>query len=186
MVWLTLMLFCACKVKRLADQLTVSSTLMLPLVPPAPPVLAMVTLPEPSSLLKVAPSTSPPEGAMLKSVGSMVQVPFLPFAASEVTTLPSATFTRAALVSIMPPLPPLGALASSVPPTCTTPLLMSDSSRICPPWFCSVRAWITPLLLTTAWVSASAALAVKTTVPPSALMPPALATKALAVPASTL
>ncbi len=88
----------------------------------------------------------------------------------------SATLTLAALVSMKPPLPPFGADASRVPPTLTVPAPMPPSSVMVPvcalPTFCTVRASITPVLLTTEASSASAAPAVMTTAPPSARISP--------------
>ena len=105
------------------------------------------------------PVISPPLAAIVKSTGSINQVPFSPIAAAVVITAPFATLTCAAEVSMKPPLPPVGALASSVPPTLTVPVFMSPIKRIVPPTFCMVRARITPVLFTTAVVSASAAFA---------------------------
>ncbi len=105
---------------------------------------------------------------MVKSTGSMVQVPVTPFGASVVTVEPSATFTVAAEVSMAPPFPPLGALASSNPPTFTTPLCMSPSSVITPLRLPMVRASMRPVLLTTVFRRSPAAWAVRMTLPPLA------------------
>ena len=66
-----------------------------------------------------------------------------------------------------PPLPPFGALASSVPPT-LLPAAMPPSRVMTPSWFSTVRASITPVLLTTLASKVSFAPAVMITMPPSA------------------
>ena len=96
-------------------QVTVSLTLMLPSLP-LPAVLWMVTLPWPRFADRVAPLMSPPVAAMVKPSGSISQVPSWPDAARVVIAAPSATFRCAPEVSMCPPSPPFGALASSVPP----------------------------------------------------------------------
>src|SRR5450830_1203929 len=53
---------------------------------------------------------------MVKSCGSISQVPVSPVGAAVLTLASLAIITCAADVSMKPPLPPLGALASSVPP----------------------------------------------------------------------
>ena len=113
-----------------------------------PVVVLIVTLLVTSIADSVAPEISPPSGAMMKSRGSMVNVPVFPAKATVVTNAPLATLTLAPEASIAPPLPLIGALASSVPPTVTTPVAISASRLITPPRFCRVRAWITPVLLT--------------------------------------
>ena len=109
------MLLVALKVSVvLAAQLTASFTSMSPLTPP-PCVDEMVTLFDSSCWLSAAPVMSPPDAATVKPSGSMIQSPLAPFAAFVVMTALSAIFTFSPLVSITPPLPPLGAEASSVP-----------------------------------------------------------------------
>ena len=71
-----------------------------------------------------------------------------------------------------PPLPPLGAEASSLPPTLTVPAIMPPSKVMVPSWFSTVRASITPVLLTTLATSASLAPAVMMTRPPSVRIRP--------------
>ncbi len=75
---------------------------------------------------------SAPAVWMVMSLGSSSQVPDLPCADWAVTMVPSATLTRAAEVSMKPPSPPLGAEASSLPPTLALPLCMSPISRMVP------------------------------------------------------
>ncbi len=62
-------------------------------------------------MLSVAPLPT------VKSCGSISQVPVVPRAAAVVIFAPLAMETRAADVSMNPPWPVLGALASNVPPT---------------------------------------------------------------------
>ncbi len=170
---LTLTLFAAVSVRVvLALQETESLTLMLPPLPPpvtkeVPVLLKMAKFVELRSLLNVAPVISPPVGATVKSVGSMSQVPVRPLAAAVVTFAPFATSTTAPLVSIKPPLP-LGALASSVPPTLTVPAVMPPRSSIIPLRLSTVRASMMPVLLTTLASSAFFAPALMITKPPSA------------------
>jgi hypothetical protein len=92
----------------------------------------MTTLPLASALDSWAPVSSAPLAAMVKSVGSMSQLPARPWAAALVTLAEFAISTCAALVSMAPPLPPVGALASSVPPTFTVPSVMPPSSVMAP------------------------------------------------------
>ena len=99
-------------------------------MPSEPVVVLIMTLLVTSSADSVAPEMSPPVGAMVKSRGSMLYVPVLPAGAAVVMIAPSAILTFAAEVSIEPPSPPLGALASSVPVTSTAPLSMSPSRLI--------------------------------------------------------
>ena len=138
-----------------------------------------------SSADSVAPEMLPPIGAITKSCGSISQLPVRPLAAAVVMTAPAAMFTFAAEVSMNPPSPPLGALASSVPVTLAVPLCMSPSSMIDPARPASVRASTMPLLLTTVCSSWPAACAVITTEPPSARISPPLLTSALTAPVST-
>ena len=74
-----------------------------------------------------------------------------------------------------PPLPPLGALASSVPSTFVVPAAMPPSKTMVPAWFSTVRASITPVLLTTLASNASCAPALINTRPPLARITPPLA-----------
>ncbi len=89
-----------------------------------PAAVLMVTLLVTSRAESVAPEMLPP-APMVKSSGSMLQTPVSPMGAAVVTLAPSAMLTIAAEVSITPPSPPSGALASSVPATFTAPLCMS-------------------------------------------------------------
>ena len=77
---------------------------------------------------------------IVKSCGSINQVPVDPVVAAVVTLASALIDTRAAEVSMNPPLPPLGALASSVPPALTVPLCMSPNRRILPLLLSRVRA----------------------------------------------
>jgi hypothetical protein len=122
-----------------AAQLTVSFTLMSPLpgvveyrlvtggAPATAPLVPVVkvlitTLFVTSRVERVAPDIFPPVAAIVKSTGSMRQVPVTPVGAAVVIFACAVTFTCAAEVSIVPPLPPLGALASNVPDSLTTPV----------------------------------------------------------------
>ena len=122
--------------------------------------MSSVTLPELSAVDRVAPVTSPPVLATTMSYGSMSQVPASPCGAALVTWTSGAIRTAAPLVSIAPPWPPSGALASRVPPTSTRPSCMSPSSTI---WPCrpvaSVRASIVPVWLITVLTRSPAARA---------------------------
>ena len=155
----------------------------------------MVTSPEPSAAARVLPEispsgmpavTEPPLSlAIVKSMpggGSINHIPLFPCGARVVTTVPSLILTRPLEVSIKPPLPPSGALASRVPLTRVWPFSMSESSRMRPALFWIVRASITPLLVAVAILSTSAALALITTTPPSALMRPLFSTRASTAP----
>ena len=157
-----LMLRSAVRVSLLADQLMASFTWMSPL-PPAVPMLVvmMVKLLLARALDTAAPVMLPPLAATVKSFGSISQSPVLPPAAAVVTrAAPMSTWL--ALVSIKPPLPPCGALASSTPATCNLPCCMSPSSTIWPASpVARVCASITPVLLMTLEASAPAALAVR-------------------------
>ena len=166
---LTLTLFEAVSVKLLlALQETLSLTLMLPLPAARPLLLCSVTEVVPSSVESVAPVISPPVGATVKSCGSISQVPMRPRAAAVVTFASLATSTLAPLVSIKPPLPPPRALASIMPPTFTVPAVMPPKSSMVPLWLATVRASITPELLTTLASRVCCAPAVIMTKPPSA------------------
>ena len=194
---LMLMFRAAVSVSRLAPQETASLTLMSPDPATVEPWLErMVTLLVPSADESVAPEMSP-EGmptvtvpvasaAMVKSCGSISHVPVLPEGAFVVTRNPSFTVTFAADVSIKPPSPPLGAEASSLPPTMVSPYSMSDMSIMRPFLLCNVRASMMPLWLTTALVRLSAAWAVITTRPPSALIKPWFAARASMAPWCTV
>ena len=120
---------------------------------------------------------------ILKSAGSISQVPLLPLVARVVTLTVSAILTCAAEFSINPPSPPLGAEASSVPPTLIVPICMSPINIIWP--FspeAKVRASITPVLLITLTANLPAALAVRYTRPPSALIAPPFSIKVSIAP----
>ena len=160
-----------------ALQTTASFTLILPDPAVFPVLLSRSTGVVPSSLESAAPVISPPLAAMVKSCGSMSQFPYSPVAAKVVILASVATSTCAADVSMKPPLPPCGAEASSVPPTSTVPAIMPASNVMLPSCVSTVRASITPVLLTTLAISASLAPAVMMTCPPSArIRPPFAAT----------
>jgi hypothetical protein len=154
----------------LATQLTGSLTMMSPFpVPGIPGSVLIATLVVTSSVDRAAPVIlSPGADPITKSCGSIVQVPVWPRKAWVVTLACGTTFTVAAEVSIWPPAPPFGALASSVPPTLTVPDWASPNSLITPAWSSIVCASITPVLLTTVFSSSPAARAVITTWPPFA------------------
>ena len=92
---LTLILLAAFNVRLLAlFQLTASLTLISP--SPArltvPELLRMVTLVDPRLVTSVAALMSPPVGAIVKSTGSISQVPDKPLAAAVLTLTLSAIF----------------------------------------------------------------------------------------------
>ena len=124
------------KVVALPDALQAIASLMMisPLpvaVSPGSGIVLIVTLLVTSCADSVAPEMLPP-GPTIKSAGSISQLPVRPSGAALVTRAVAATFTVAADVSMEPPLPPPGALASSVPSTFTAPLRISPSSTIRP------------------------------------------------------
>ncbi len=85
-----------------------------------------------------------------------------------------------------PPLPPLGAEASSVPPTFTVPLVMPPISMMLPlSPVTRVCAWIMPVLLTAFCNRLPAAWVVSSTWPPSARIRPPFCTSALTAPSLT-
>ncbi len=129
----------------------------------------------------VVPRISPP-APMMKSCGSISQLPDVPCAAWVVIRASPAILTCAAEVSMKPPSPPLGADASNVPPTFTVPFCMSPISLIVPLWFSMVCARITPLLFTTPCSRLPADRAVIRTSPPSARIIPPFCTRALTAP----
>ena len=132
-----------------ATQLTASLTVMSPLpgvddgkvvtggvpatVAVVPVAVLIVTLLVTSKADSLAPVMSPPVGAMMKSAGSITKLPVLPVVAAVVTSALSEISTRAADASIEPPSAPFGALASSVPPTVTSPVFMSPNRLMTPP-----------------------------------------------------
>ena len=118
---------------------------------------------------------------MVKSVGSISQVPALPRGAAVVIFTSSVILTWAALVSIKPPLSPFGALASSVPLTFTVPDIMPPSRTMVPFCPCNACASITPVLLTTLASSASLAPAFIKTLPPSARIRPPFSARLLSM-----
>ena len=141
MLALTLTLFEAVRVRIVPPvppfQLMASLTLMLPLPLLVPWLDRMVTLLLFSAALSVAPEMSPlgepsltvpplPE-AMVKSFGSISQVPVFPPLADVSTLAVSAILTVAAEVSIAPPSPCVPR-ASSWPSTRTWPCPMSAST----------------------------------------------------------
>ena len=98
----------------------------------------------------------------VKSVGSISHEPCWPLTALVVITAPAATVTFAADVSTKPPLPPLGALASSLPATAMRSLTMSPSNTILPfSPVASVLACVMPVWLMTVLAKSPAALAVR-------------------------
>ena len=134
---------------ELAVQLTASLTWISPLpgvvvfrfdtggvpatIESGPGAVVMMTLLVTSRLESVAPVmlslAFPP---MVKSCGSISQVPLCPEIAAVVTLASLAMRTFAADVSIKPPLPPLGALASIVPFTLTLPSCIPDINLMLP------------------------------------------------------
>src|SRR5471030_1934510 len=158
-----------------AVQLTASLTLMSPL--PGVAVKRLVTGGVPATVLSVpvsvlmvtllvtsrAESVAPemlPVAETVKSWGSISQLPVTPKGAAVVIFAWSVTFTLAAEVSIKPPSPPLGALASKVPLTFTSPFCISPIRLIVPLRLSRVRASMMPELLTAVRKSALAELAV--------------------------
>ena len=125
---------------------------------------------------------SPPELATVKSTGSTNQLPVLPLSAKVVMRTSLAIFTLPAEVSMKPASPPLGALASKLPPTSVTPEVMSPNSRMRPPLLAMVCACTVPLLRTTLPINTLALRAVITTKPPSALTTCLFSTKASITP----
>ena len=173
---LILMSLAAVSVNLLALHDTASLTLTSPDPPAVPPLDKIVISPPPKfddsaapDILLRSPLMASP---ILKSAGSINQVPLLPSVAKVITFTESSIFTCDALVSIKPPLPPSGAEASSVPPTLTVPDVMPPSSMM-PPSLCSkVRALITPVLLTMLASTEFLAPALMMTCPPSAWISP--------------
>jgi hypothetical protein len=82
------------------------------------------------------------------------------------------------IVTLPASTPALGAETSTVPATLTVPL--APPSRMIVPSACCVtrRAWTTPVMLMTVSTTPLAALAVISTLPPSALMMPEFCTSA--------
>ncbi len=171
----------------LADHVTASLTRMSPLPPAVPWVaVSMVKLPLFCNAADTAaPVMLPPLAAMVKSLGSISQVPLWPLAALVVMRALLATVTWAAEVSMKPPLPPAGALASRVPPTCVSPCSMSAINRMRPSRAAMERAWIVPVLATTLADRASAALPVMIAWPPSATISCLFSMRVLTVAGST-
>ncbi len=169
-----------------AVQAIASLTMILPsppLMSPAGGIVLITTLLVTSCAESVAPEILPP-APMMKSAGSISQVPNAPSVAAVVTLTLSAIRTLAAEVSIKPPSPPLGALASSTPSIFIVPLSMSPSNRMVPLRFSSVRASMMPVLLTAVRSRLPAACAVISTLPPSALSRPPFWTSAPTAPLS--
>ncbi len=116
----------------------------------------MVKLPPtPMPQFTAAPVMSPPLAAMVKSTGSISQVPLCPSTGQYRRWvlggdpgvvgnmyMRGGGFDEAAVTAI-------GCPASSVPPTLTVPASMPPSRVIVPSWLSTVRASITPVLLTT-------------------------------------
>ena len=116
--------------------------------------------------------------------GSISQLPVRPLLAAVVIFKSSARFTEPAEVSINPPSPPFGALASSLPPTSILSLV-PPSRRILPflPTL-SVCASTTPVFLMTVRLKDSAAFAVSRIVPPSERIAPPFSIRASRIPSS--
>ena len=150
------------------DQEITSFTLILPKLPDEPPELRITTLVVERLLDNMTPVKLPPIADIVKSVGSIIQLPILPLIASVVIFALSAILTCDALVSIFPPFPPLGALASNVPLILLVPAVVPASKVITPFLFCNVCAEITPVLLTTLANKLFLAPALIMTAPPSA------------------
>ncbi len=156
---LTLMLFAAVNVSLFLVQVTGALTLMSPRsLPFAVALVVMLTLLVPRLVCKVvAPiplvvcAAVPDE--IVKFVGSSNHVPLRPKLALVSTTVPSATFKWAPLVSICPPLPPrLPPLAVMLPLTRVTlsGLLRSAIRLMLPPLptlLGAASAWMLPLWL---------------------------------------
>jgi len=168
-----LILFAAVNVRLFKLQLTTSLTLIFPdadvplTVPADDSIIGLVVW---RAVVKAVPVISPPLAAIVKSAGSISQLPVFPLTASVVIFALSAILTCEALVSILPPLPPLGALALSVPPTLVVPDTIPANNVIFPPIFCSVCASITPVFFTTLASKLSLAPALMMTMPPSAFI----------------
>ena len=126
----------AVRVNLFALQETASLTLISPEPSAVPPLDKITTSVLPKFDDKVAPDIllTAPSAALpiLKSAGSINQVPLLPSSDTVDTLTPSIIFTWAALVSIKPPLPPSGAEASRVPLTSVVPSSMPLSKIILP------------------------------------------------------
>ncbi|MGF6984362.1 hypothetical protein QFZ99_003839 [Paraburkholderia atlantica] len=134
-----------------------------PVAPDA--VVCSTTLVPPFSVVEISLAAV---ASMVRSVGSTSHVPARPNGAAAVMCVSGAILKRAAEVSIEPPWPPFGALASNVPPTFTEPASMPPSNTILPSCSCTVCARILPVLFTALASSASLAPAVMMTWPPSA------------------
>ena len=125
-----------------ADQPSASLTKISPLPSVAPSLLDRATLPPSRLVESVAPVMSPPEAAMVRSFGSMSQVPDAPPSASVVTRAVSAMESAAPEVSTKPPVPPSPPFASPpfasiVPEKVVLPVAISVTS---PPSFPSAVA----------------------------------------------
>ena len=162
-----------------AVQLTAWLTKISPF--PGPDAVVMFMLLLTSCADSVDPLMLPP-APMMKSCGSISQVPTRPCGAAVLTRTSSRMLTRAADVSIKPPLPPLGALASSVPLTFSVPVCISPSRKISPLRLPMACACITPVLLTTLCNSSPTACADINTRPPSARTMPPFSTSAFTAP----
>ncbi len=126
---LTKMLLCAESVSLCAAHDTASLTLMFAAEPPVPIVMSPPARSRPSWV----PLMLPPLAAMLKSaIGSISQVPERPADEAVRTSVPSATVTRAAEVSMKPPTA-FSAIALKLPPTWVSPCTMSPWSTMRPP-----------------------------------------------------
>ncbi len=124
---------------------------------------------------------SPPLAATVKFNGSISHVPVRPTLAVVVTLAVSATLTCAALVSIKPPSPEVGALASKVPATLVVPASMPPVRIIFPFLLLIVLASIMPVLLTMLANRLSLAPALIKTIPPSAWISCLFSAKLLSV-----
>ena len=186
MLALILTLFDAVNVSVvLADQLIDELMLTSPNPLVAPAALISVTLLVPKLFCKVVPVMSPPLSATVKSTGSTNHSPYLPLADWVVTVACGPMLTRAADVSMKPPSPPLGALASNLPSTWVVPEVMSPSNKIRPLRLAMVCACTVPLFFTKLPIKALALRAVINTRPPSAISMCLFSTNALMMPCST-
>ena len=95
-----------------------------------------------SALPVISPlaNATPVSATTLKSGGSTNQLPVLPLFDKVVMRTSLAIFTLPAEVSMKPPSPPLGALASKVPLTSVVPDVMSPISMMRPPLLAMVCA----------------------------------------------
>ena len=114
-----------------APQVTAWFTWISPFVPVAPSLLKMRTFPAPKKVPRRVPLMSPPEAAIVKSVGSSNHVPAFPYGASVLTRVLSEIDRCLPEVSMNPPLPEVAPpRAVRMPATDVSP---SDQTAILPP-----------------------------------------------------